>query len=189
MPPPTVRSVVARGLVGSVLVLLGGLVVATIPPSAAVADVETLQLVRGTAAGRMAGLVVVLLGLGMLASAWLHLCRSAAHADERGQPVVVARVRAATVAWSLPLLVAPPLFSRDGWSYAAQGMLAHRGISPYHYGPWSLVGPRRSPARSSRASTRGGWRHLRPTVRCRCIGGDLAAGLTADPWLLVVAHR
>ena len=50
------------------LVLLGGLVVATIPPSAAVAEVETLQLVRGSALGRMACLVVVvvLIGLALL---------------------------------------------------------------------------------------------------------------------------
>jgi alpha-1,6-mannosyltransferase len=93
----------------------------------------------------MVGLVVVLVGLGMLASAWLHLCRLASRADESAQPVMLARVRAATVAWSLPLLLAPPLFSRDGWSYAAQGTMADRGISPYEHGPWSLVGPRSVP--------------------------------------------
>ena len=47
-------------MVGSVLVLLGGLVIATLPPSSAAADVDLLELLRGTATGRMAGLVVVL---------------------------------------------------------------------------------------------------------------------------------
>lgn len=171
------------------LVLLGGLVVATIPPSAAVAEVEALQLVRGAAAGRMVGLVVVLVGLGMLASAWLHLCRLAARADERGQPLVLARVRAAMVAWSLPLLFAPPLFSRDGWSYAAQGMLAHRGISPYDYGPWSLVGPRSIPGPIVEGVDARWMATPAPYGPVPLIGGDVAAGFTADPWLLVVAHR
>lgn len=183
------RRVVSRGVVGSVLVLLGGLVVATIPPSAVVADSAMLQAVRGAEVGRMAGLVVVLLGLGMLASAWLHLCRVAARADEGEQPLVLARVRAATAAWSLPLLVAPPLFSRDGWSYAAQGMLAHRGISPYEFGPWSLVGPRSVPGPIVEGVDARWMATPTPYGPVPLIGGDLAAGLTSDPWLLVVAHR
>ena len=183
------RCVVARGLIGSVLVLLGGLVVATIPPSAAVADLDTLQTLRGSAVGRMLGLVVVLVGLGLLASAWLHLCRVAARADEREQAAVLARVRTATATWSLPLLLAPPLFSRDGWSYAAQGTLAHRGISPYEYGPWSLVGPRSIPGPIVEGVDPRWMATPAPYGPVPLIGGDLAAGLTSDPWLLVVAHR
>ncbi len=180
---------VSRGVVGSVLVLLGGLVVATIPPSATVADVDALQLLRGSAVGRMAGLVVVLVGLGMLASAWLHLCRVAARAAGSEQATVLARVRTATLAWSLPLLLAPPLFSRDGWSYAAQGTMAHRGISPYDYGPWSLVGPRSIPGPIVEGVDPRWMATPTPYGPVPLIGGDVAAGLTADPWLLVVAHR
>lgn len=176
-------------MVGSVLVLLGGLVVATIPPSASVADVDALQLLRGSAFGRMAGLVVVLVGLGMLASAWLHLCRLASRADEAEQPALLVRVRTVTVAWSLPLLLAPPLFSRDGWSYAAQGTMAHRGISPYDYGPWSLVGPRSVPGPIVEGVDPRWMATPTPYGPVPLIGGDLAAGLTSDPWLLVVAHR
>lgn len=179
----------ARGFVGSVLVLLGGLVVATLPPSAAVAEVHALQLVRGSGVGRMTGLVVVLIGLGMLASAWLHLCRLAARGDETNRVVLLARVRAATVIWSLPLLLAPPLFSRDGWSYAAQGMLAHRGISPYEYGPWMLVGPRSIPGPIVEGVDPRWMATPAPYGPVPLIGGDLAASLTSNPWLLVVAHR
>jgi hypothetical protein len=184
-----VRNVLSRGVVGSVLVLIGGLVVATIPPSAAVADVDFLQVLRGSAVGRMAGLVVVLVGLGMLASAWLHLCRESAKASEPDQPYVLARIRNATVLWSLPLLIAPPLFSRDGWSYAAQGMLAHRGISPYSYGPWSLVGPRSIPGPLTEGVDPRWMSTPAPYGPVPLIGGDVASGFTADPWLLVVAHR
>lgn len=162
---------------------------ATIPPSAAVADVDLIQLLRGSAVGRMAGLVVVLVGLGMLASAWLHLCRACSGANAEGQPALLTRVRVATVAWSLPLLLAPPLFSRDGWSYAAQGTLAHRGISPYEYGPWSLVGPRSVPGPIVEGVDARWMATPAPYGPVPLIGGDVAAGLTADPWLLVVAHR
>ena len=38
----------------------------------------------------------------------------------------------------MPLLLAPPLFSRDIYSYAAQGEMMSHHISPYHYGPGVL---------------------------------------------------
>jgi alpha-1,6-mannosyltransferase len=44
------------------------------------------------------------------------------------------------VVWGLPLLVGPPLFSRDLYSYVAQGLIAHRGLDPYTVGP-DVLGP------------------------------------------------
>ena len=44
--------------------------------------------------------------------------------------------------WILPLLVVAPLFSRDVFSYAAQGEMMSHHINPYHYGPGTLgLGP------------------------------------------------
>ena len=40
--------------------------------------------------------------------------------------------------WSVPMLIAPPLFSRDVFSYAAQGEMTAHGLSPYVMGPFSL---------------------------------------------------
>jgi hypothetical protein len=40
--------------------------------------------------------------------------------------------------WSVPMIVAPPLFSRDVFSYAAQGEMTAHNISPYLYGPATL---------------------------------------------------
>jgi alpha-1,6-mannosyltransferase len=40
--------------------------------------------------------------------------------------------------WSIPMVVAPPLFSRDVFSYAAQGEMTSLHISPYLYGPFTL---------------------------------------------------
>jgi hypothetical protein len=47
-------------------------------------------------------------------------------------------VAAIMVAWALPVLVMPPLFSRDVYSYAAQGEMVSRGINPYVHGPTAL---------------------------------------------------
>ncbi len=44
--------------------------------------------------------------------------------------------------WAAPMVIAPPLFSRDVFSYAAQGEMTAHHISPYLYGPFTLgAGP------------------------------------------------
>lgn len=58
--------------------LLGGLVVSTLPPSTPLLHYDVLVHVRQAEAGRMAGLAIVLLGLGLVAHAWLSLCRQVA---------------------------------------------------------------------------------------------------------------
>ena len=40
--------------------------------------------------------------------------------------------------WALPMVVAPPMFSRDIFSYAAQGEMSSYHLSPYLLGPFSL---------------------------------------------------
>ncbi len=40
--------------------------------------------------------------------------------------------------WSVPMLVIAPLFSRDAYSYAAQGEMVSRHMNPYLYGPFEL---------------------------------------------------
>ncbi len=40
--------------------------------------------------------------------------------------------------WSLPMLVIAPLFSRDVYSYAAQGEMVSHHMNPYLYGPFEL---------------------------------------------------
>ncbi|NNN00903.1 MAG: polyprenol phosphomannose-dependent alpha 1,6 mannosyltransferase MptB [Acidimicrobiaceae bacterium] len=40
--------------------------------------------------------------------------------------------------WATPMVVAPPMFSRDVFSYAAQGEMTSHHISPYLFGPYTL---------------------------------------------------
>jgi len=176
---------IARGAVGSTLVLLGGLVTAALPHSTPLLHAgqpsEVLTVLRGTTPGRMAGLALVLIGLGLLATSWLALCRRLA--VRRGTAGGVELVRMAILAWCVPLVMAPPLFSRDGWSYAAQGMLVTLDISPYTHGPHMLAGPLRQAVDSMWMQTPAPYGPLPLAF------GGVAADLTASPWLLVIAHR
>lgn len=195
---PTVRFVITRGLLGGVLVFLGGLVTATLPQSTPVLRIAVLGTVRGHEVGRMAGLVLVLAGLGLLASAWLRLCRTVAVGDrETGDARDgVALVRFASAVWCAPLVLAPPLFSRDGWSYAAQGMLARVGLSPYEWGPGALAPDNFLPLPTwltappiVQAVDPLWWDTATPYGPVPVFFGALAAGTTGNPWALVVAHR
>ena len=174
----------SRGLLGSVLVLLGGLVVSTLPRSAPILEVEALADLRGAEAGRMLGLAVVLTGLGLLAAAWLRLCREVGAGRETGErDEAVGLVRFATLLWSAPLVLAPPLFSRDGWSYAAQGAMTHLGISPYEHGPSVLRGPVVQAVDPRWMDT------ITPYGPVPLAVGDQLAALTGNPWMLVIGHR
>ncbi len=173
-----------RGFVGAVLVLVGGLVVSTLPPSTWLLGLDGIADLRGSEAGRMAGLSVVLIGLGLLAAAWLSLCRHVALADGEDREDALSLVRYAAVVWSAPLVLAPPLFSRDGWSYAAQGMLAHLGLSPYQYGPGAIAGLPVSEAVDPRWMAT-----VTPYGPVPLAFGEAAAEVTGNPWVLVVGHR
>lgn len=154
--------------------------VSTLPDSTLLLHNEQLVALRDHEAGRMVGLAIVLVGLGMLAAAWLGLCRTLARDDLPGG---LELVRQATVLWSLPLLVAPPLFSRDGWSYAAQGVMTHVGVTPYVWGPSILDG-------SIVEAVDPRWMNtLTPYGPVPLMAGSFAASITEDPWLLVIAHR
>lgn len=169
---------------GAVLVLVGGLVVTTLPASTWLMGLDPLVDLRGAEAGRMAGLSVVLLGLGLIAASWLSLCRHVAVAQGEDREDALSLVRYAAAVWGAPLVLAPPLFSRDGWSYAAQGMLAHLGLSPYEYGPGAVAGLPVAEAVDPRWMAT-----VTPYGPVPLAFGDVAAGITGNPWVLVVGHR
>ncbi|MGH9074889.1 MAG: polyprenol phosphomannose-dependent alpha 1,6 mannosyltransferase MptB, partial [Acidimicrobiales bacterium] len=73
-------------------------------------------------------------GMIALSIAWLALGRRLRQAPGTTPP----RLWLVAVLWALPLVAGPSLFSRDVFSYAAQGTLAHVGLNPYAYGPGVL---------------------------------------------------
>jgi hypothetical protein len=46
---------------------------------------------------------------------------------------------AAGVLWCIPLAIGPAVFSRDAYSYLAQGEILHLGLNPYHAAPVVLA--------------------------------------------------
>ncbi|MBV8462750.1 MAG: polyprenol phosphomannose-dependent alpha 1,6 mannosyltransferase MptB, partial [Acidimicrobiales bacterium] len=78
-----------------------------------------------------AALALVFGGLILLTRVWLGFLRQLN--AEHGFPVK--RVVLVVVIWAVPLLLAPPLFSRDVYTYAAQGEMMSHHINPYSYGP------------------------------------------------------
>jgi hypothetical protein len=80
------------------------------------------------------GLVAVYGGLVLFMRVWYGLIRTLS----KVQGVPVRKLVLVLVLWIAPLLLAPPLFSRDVYSYAAQGEMMSHHISPYHYGPGVL---------------------------------------------------
>ncbi|MBF4162496.1 polyprenol phosphomannose-dependent alpha 1,6 mannosyltransferase MptB [Nocardioides acrostichi] len=176
-------STLVRGALGSVLVSVGGLVGSAMPSTARVLRLPLLIVLRDSETGRMAALAVVLLGLALLAQAWLRLLREVTSAATGDRTALVDRVRLAALAWTSPLLLAPPLFSRDGWSYAAQGMLQHWGISPYRHGPWLLDGPIVDAVDPR-------WLHTpTPYGPVPLALGGAISGITGNPWILVIGYR
>ncbi len=80
------------------------------------------------------GLVATYGGLVLFMRVWYGLIRTLSQVN--GVPV--RKLMAVLALWILPLLLAPPLFSKDIYSYAAQGEMMSHHISPYHYGPGVL---------------------------------------------------
>ncbi|MQA07640.1 MAG: hypothetical protein GEU98_03630 [Pseudonocardiaceae bacterium] len=74
----------------------------------------------------------------MLIVGWLLLGRFA----RPGVARIVSRAQLdrTLIMWALPLMVIPPLFSRDVYSYLAQSEIVHRGLDPYTRGPATALG-------------------------------------------------
>lgn len=122
---------VRRGTLGMALVAAGSLTPAFLPKDAPIIASLKLQWLSA-GAGRVSATLLLVAGLALLVDAWLRLRPKAGSAPLR---------RMTWLFWSLPVLLAPPLFSRDAYSYAAQGQIISEGMNPYEVGPVWLSGP------------------------------------------------
>ncbi|MFV0429994.1 MAG: polyprenol phosphomannose-dependent alpha 1,6 mannosyltransferase MptB [Arachnia sp.] len=123
------------GMLGSTAILLGSLSPAYLPQVSPVWDVlETLNFVGPVS--KWVGTALTLLGLGLLLESWLRLRPS--RRRELGYPQL--RHWAVIMVIAFPLLLGPPTFSHDAYSYAAQGWLIFNGLNPYEVGPNVLPG-------------------------------------------------
>ncbi len=81
---------------------------------------------------RAVGTALVVAGVVLLVEAWFRLRPSIYH-EVKHWPI--------TLLWSLPLLLAPPIFSHDAYAYAAEGWLLRNGLNPYDNPISVLPGP------------------------------------------------
>src|SRR5204862_1132709 len=117
------------GLVGAVALAVGGLTAGALPVGAPFYLSPHVRHVGGLPA---TGMICASAGLTVLVGAWLRL-----------RPLVAGRPGAAAgtrVVWVAPLVLAPPLFSRDVYSYLAQGAMVRHGLDAYAAGPAALRG-------------------------------------------------
>jgi hypothetical protein len=82
--------------------------------------------------------MLVYLGTALLLGAWFETIR----ATRTRSRIELRHLLLLLLAWTAPILLAPPLFSRDVYSYAAQGQMVSKGLAPYLHGP-SVLGSSR----------------------------------------------
>lgn len=124
-----------RGIIGSVLLTISGFGAGALPVDGGPA--VALGMPGFTFGhGETVALILCWAGVALLVTSWLAL----------GPRAVAGRLPTrdavwATALWSLPMLPAVPLFSRDAWSYLAQGAMTAAGVDPYQFGPDANPGP------------------------------------------------
>ena len=124
--------VLLSGVLGTLLLALGGVGVGAVPRyKDAMAALLGLQSLHRSPTGRDIALVLVLVGIGLVAAAWWRVGRLLPGLSSRNILLIAGL-------WSLPLLLAPPMFSRDVYAYAGQGHLVASGVDPYVWGPGYL---------------------------------------------------
>ncbi|MDN0199170.1 polyprenol phosphomannose-dependent alpha 1,6 mannosyltransferase MptB [Streptomyces sp. S.PNR 29] len=126
--PVDLRRCQTIGLAGTASLALGGETAGALP---------VRELLAPASARAALGLVGVYFGVVLLIAAWALLGR-VVRGPEPPTPRALLLVLAV---WAAPLLLAPPLFSRDVYSYLAQGAMVEAHIDVYAHGPSRLGGP------------------------------------------------
>src|SRR6202012_4913519 len=117
------------GFLGSVMITAGGLGAGSTKLHDPLLESLHLSWLR-FGHGLVVSSIVLWGGVGLMLIAWLSLGRQAL-AGETPEFMM----RATTAFWLAPMLVSVPIFSRDTYSYLAQGALLRDGFDPYAVGP------------------------------------------------------
>jgi alpha-1,6-mannosyltransferase len=131
-PGHLISGTVLLGLLGSVLVATMAVGAGGILISDPLITGGPLSWIR-YGHGRDLATAGLYLGFGMVVWAWVRLGRGVLGGTATARHVLVA-----SAVWIAPMLFSPPLFTRDVYSYLAQGALALRGLDPYSVGPAEL---------------------------------------------------
>ncbi len=117
------------GLLGSVLITLGGLGAGSTRQHDPLLETLHMSWMR-FGHGLVLSSIVLWTGVALMLIAWLGLGRRVLAGE-----TTEFMMKATTGFWLAPLLVSVPVFSRDTYSYLAQGALLRDGLDPYAVGP------------------------------------------------------
>lgn len=85
-----------------------------------------------------AALAISYSGMGLLVLCWFLVGRLTA--PGRVRRLSRSQLTHTLAMWAVPLLVTPPIFSRDVYSYLAIGAMMVHGDNPYQFGPYDTLG-------------------------------------------------
>lgn len=118
------------GLVGSTLISIGALGIGWLPLDTALLEHPVVHAMRGSLAGTLTARCLVFIGLAVLLQAWLVLGSHILNRGGSNQALQIRDLATICAMWCTPLVLAPPLFSRDVYSYLVQGRLFATGADP-----------------------------------------------------------
>lgn len=118
-----------RGCLGAMLITLGGLGAGSTRIQDPVLESLHLSWLR-FGHGLVLSSVLLWTGVAVMLAAWLGLGRRVINGTVTEYTLI-----ATTGFWLAPLLASVPVFSRDTYSYLAQGALLRDGFDPYQVGP------------------------------------------------------
>ena len=117
------------GCLGAALITIGGLGAGSTKQHDPLLESLHLSWMR-YGHGLVLSSVLLWVGVALMLIAWLWLGRRVLAGDASEYTMV-----ATTGFWLAPLLLSVPVFSRDTYSYLAQGALLRDGLDPYAVGP------------------------------------------------------
>ncbi len=121
------------GLTGVLLMAVGSLGTGALPVPNPLFGVRVLGL---PARNDTLAIALTYAGMGLLVLAWVRVALLPRGPHTRSRAGLVRTA----VTWAVPLALAPPLFSRDVYSYLAQGAILTRGLNPSVVGPAAALG-------------------------------------------------
>jgi len=136
-PSSSARTVRHFGMTGALLMAIGSLGAGALPvPNPAFG----LRLLGLPSRNATVSIAITYAGMAMVVLGWLWLGRLLKRDQNGGTPLPKGFITRTMTLWALPLFVAPPLFSKDVYSYLAQSAIAARGLDPYLLGPADALG-------------------------------------------------
>lgn len=118
------------GFFGSTFLAFGSLGVGWFPLTAQALNWSWVNFLQIDPLGQSLARAAVVVGAALLLQAWLIVGIDALHNKIANLRVLYV----ALLAWCIPLVFTPPLFSRDVFSYYMQGKLQIAGYNPYQSG-------------------------------------------------------